>query len=271
MKLSEVISLIEVNKKEIEVMPTSFSRLDEFLDGGFMRKELIMLGGSTGIGKSFLAGTWQFNIAKQGFKTSYYSLEISNEMIVSRLIGSLSNIKPSRITVGWLDKFEYEEKIRSQAKLTAHEDCLNFFDNIYELALLKESITSSKSDFVIIDFIQNIEILRIPDEYTRLTQATRELQKLAKDLDICILALSQLSNFVAREKAEKSSITEYRGSGAIAHAADLGFFIERGEQTQTTGELKLFLKKNRRGSSGITFNLVFKSPGGLIIEDNKPI
>lgn len=266
-KPSEIIERINTKKKDVELMPSGFKKMDIFLDGGFMRKELVVIGGSTGIGKSNLASQIQFNIARKGFKTAYFSLEISNEMIVARLIGSLSNIKPSRITSGFLDAYEYEEKLRAQGKIIAHEACLDFSDDIYEFEALKKDIAIGKYDFVVVDFIQNIEIERINEEYARLTKVTRELQKLAKELDCCIMALSQLSNLVAREKSDKSVSIEYRGSGAIAHACDLGFFIERGEQIDTLTSLKLFLKKNRRGPSGFTFYLLFKSPGGLIVED----
>lgn len=232
-----------------------------------MRKELIILGGQTGIGKSYLAGQMQYNIAKAGFKTAYFSLEISNEMVVARLIGGLANIKPSRIMTGFLTVDEYDDKLRSQGQVIAHEDCLDFSDDTYEFETLKKTITEGKYDFVVVDFIQNMEVSKVPEEYARLSKVTRELQKLAKDLDCCILALSQLSNMVAREKAEKSASTEYRGSGAIAHAADLGFFIQRGDQYGSITGLDLLLKKNRRGVSGVTFKLLFKNPGGMIVED----
>ncbi len=258
------------NSKDIEVLPTKFKKLDAFLDGGFFRKEFIVLGAPSGIGKSYVAGQLQFNIATQGFKTATYSLEISNDMVISRMIGALANIKPARVMGGWLDKWENEERLAAEAKITAHEDTMLFEDDIYDLEALKKSIEENKSDFVIIDFLQNIEMPGSLDENTQLKRISRDLQKLAKKNDCCILALSQLSNQMAREKAEKIENMEFRGSGAIAHAADLAFVMARGEQTQTLGEIKMFLKKNRRGPSGMQFNLLFRAPGGLIVEENKP-
>lgn len=257
------------NNKDVEVMPTLFKRLDSFLDGGFFRKEFIVVGAATGVGKSYIAGQIQFNLATQGFKTSTYSLEISNEMVISRMIGALSNIKPTRVMAGWLDKWEQEERVAAEAKLTAHEDAMLFEDDIYDLEGLKKSIEENKADFVIVDFLQNIEMPGNLDENTQLKRISRDLQKLAKKTDCCILALSQLSNQMAREKVDKIENMEFRGSGAIAHSADLAFIIARGQQTQTTGEVKLYLKKNRRGSAGMLFNLLFRAPGGLIIEENK--
>src|SRR6266571_9521504 len=96
-KLIEIIENIEKNKHEVEFLPTGFKELDDFLDGGFIRKELVVIGGHTGIGKSSFGGQILYNIARNGFNTAYFSLEMSNEMIVCRLIGALSKISPIRI------------------------------------------------------------------------------------------------------------------------------------------------------------------------------
>src|SRR3990167_10979438 len=106
-KASEIIEEIHQAKAEIEFLPTGFRKLDEFLDGGFMRKELIILGGYTGLGKSFFAGTLFYNIAKAGFDSAYFSLEISNAMVLSRLVGAQTNIKPTRLIAGFLTPDEY--------------------------------------------------------------------------------------------------------------------------------------------------------------------
>lgn len=262
--------MIEQAQKDIEIMPTSFAKLDDFLDGGFFRKELILLGAPSGLGKSYIAGQFQYNIARQGFKTAYYSLEISNETVMSRVIGAQANIKPARIQTGKLEGWEREEQHRAEARIIAYEDFMLFEDDIYELEALKKSFAESKADFVVIDFIQNVELNGVSDENLRLARIARELQKIAKQLDICILVLSQLSNVNAKEKAEKITSAEYRGSGAIAHVADLCFFVDRGEQTQGSGEVLLYLKKNRRGQRDMKFNLLFRYPGGLIIEDKRP-
>lgn len=269
-KASEIIKLIEEAQKEIEIMPTMFKKLDDFLDGGFFRKELIMVGAPSGLGKSYVAGQFQYNIAKQGFKTAYYSLEISNETVMGRLIGAQANLKPARITTGKLEGWERDAQHDAQGKLIAYEDFMLFEDDMYELEELQKSLAENKPDFVVIDFIQNIELPKVSDENLRLARIARELQKTAKQQNCCILVLSQLSNANAKEKVDKITNAEYRGSGAIAHVADLCFFLERGEQTQGSGEVLLYLKKNRRGQRDAQFNFLFRYPGGLIIEDKRP-
>jgi replicative DNA helicase len=267
-RISDVLASIEACRGTLEFMKTGFTTIDEKLDGGLMRKELIVLGGMTGIGKSYLASQLLFNIAGQGFKTAYFSLEISNEMIVSRMMGALSNIKPTRIRMGLLTEEEFQNKLKAKSKLESLGDFLFFYDQTYKLSEIQQEIKDNKFEFIVVDFIQNI-FADGADEYSRLSRAALELQKLAKDCNCTILVLSQLSNVVAREGFNSKAI-EYRGSGSIAMVCDLGFFIEREMNVSPTGYqvdlLNLNLKKNRRGASGLTFQLRFNHPGGWIYE-----
>jgi replicative DNA helicase len=72
MKPSVIISKIKESKKEMEFLPTGFTKLDADLDGGFMKKELIVLGAPTGRGKSYVAGHIFNHIARKGFKSGYF-------------------------------------------------------------------------------------------------------------------------------------------------------------------------------------------------------
>lgn len=265
--IREVIEMIEAQKESLEHMSTGFPKIDDWLDGGFFKKELVVIGGHSGFGKSYLAGQITYNIARNGFKCAYFSLEISNEMVVSRMMGALANIKPTRIRLGLLTPEEYQKKIEAKADLEILNDNIAFYDDLYELNKILVEIRANEYDFVVVDFLQNIITLG-EDEYTRLSRSSLELQKMAKEKNCTILALSQLSNQVARE-GSKGNTLEYKGSGGIATACDLGFFIERGTNDWIENQdnlLKLGLRKNRRGGTGIVFDLYFKVPGGKIFE-----
>lgn len=257
---SEIDKKIEESKKDIEVLPTGFDMIDKFLDGGFLRKELVVIGAGTGKGKSTCGGEIFKNIAMQGFKSAYFSLEISNEMVASRLIGSTANISPTRVMIKVLSDEEQESKNEAKAELAVYEEFMYFYDSLYLLPEIEKEIRANNYDFVVIDFIQNIVVQR-PDEYERLSHVAMSLQKLAKEKNCCILALSQLSNQMTRERRE--DIVEYKGSGTIGTVCDLGFFIEQG--TMGDNSFTLRLRKNRRGTSGIAFNFLVKTPGFKII------
>lgn len=255
-KASEILEIISTARKDLEFMSTGFSQIDEILDGGFMKKELIIVGGSTGIGKSYIAGQIQNTIATQGYSTAYFSLEISNEMVLSRMLGQMSNIKSTHIITGKAANESYEQ---ARVKIIANEPFMDFYDDIYNYEQISKTIRANKYEFVVIDFIQNI-IIQGMDEYPKLSFIALDLQKLAKETGCTILLLSQLSNSVSRDKDDPR--LEYKGSGSIATVADIGFFIIRNELDKN--KLTLLLRKNRRGLSGISFDYHFKDPGGMI-------
>lgn len=261
MKTSEVIKKIQENKKELEFLPTGFKRLDLDLDGGFMKKELIVIGAPTGRGKSYIAGHIFNNIARKGFKSAYFSLEISNEMVVSRLLAEATRISPTRIMSGQIFEDEFQRLEDAELDLVAFDQFMYYYDDLYVLAELEKVINENKFDFVVVDFIQNV--VAKGDEYERLSFIALSLQKLAKSANCTILVLSQLSNMVSREKS--TSVVEYRGSGSIATVCDLGFFVEPDPLDPESREAFVMrLRKNRRGVSGLEFKFYFKN--GQIFE-----
>ncbi len=257
--VSQIVQQINEGHAGLQFLPTGFKELDEHLDGGFLRKELIVLGGFTGIGKSYVSGQILFNITQAGFKCGYFSLEISNSMVLSRLIGQEADIRSTKIMTGRLTTEEQARKSYALGRILQHEDKMSFYDEVYEYAELEKQIRQNKFDFVIIDFIQNVMIPGM-DEYPRLSHISLKLQKLAKELDCCILVLSQLSNAIARNVEEAN--LEYKGSGSIATVCDLGFIILRDYQLGVT---ELLLRKNRRGASGIKIQLQFVGEGGKLV------
>lgn len=259
-KISEIDKTLENNKKNVEILPTGLGNLDAFLDGGFLKKELIVLGGKTGGGKSLFGATIFYNIATAGYKSAYFSLEISDEMLYSRLVGAKANLSPTRVMITQLDEEDQKKKNEAKADIGVYEEFMHFYDDVYLLKEIEEEIYNNKYDFVVIDFIQNIMLSKGQDEYERLSLIALSLQKFAKATNTCILALSQLSNQLVRER--KKDIVEYKGSGSIGTVCDLGFFLEDAE---TSGEFLLRLRKNRRGISGEVFAFGIQAPGGRII------
>lgn len=271
MKASELFKAIEENKKNYEFLPTGFERLDNFLDGGFLRKELIVLGAFTGVGKSIFAGQIFYQIASEGFKSAYFSLEISSELLVARLAGQKANIKPTRIIAGLLLPEEFDKKAEAKAKVTMYDELMDFYDDLYFLSEIEKVIRENKHEFVVIDFIQNIQLANNLEEYARLSYISIQLQRLAKEMNCCILILSQVSNKVAQDGSKDLM---YKGSGSIAMVADLGFMLKR-DRYQTLDangnvvgkqKVKMTIKKNRRGASDPTIIFEYEHPGGLIRE-----
>jgi len=262
-KISEIAQRIEENKKNIEILHTGLIEVDSFLEGGFLKKELVVLGAKTGGGKSLFGATIFKNIAMSGHKSAYFSLEISNEMIVSRLLGAEANISPTKIMIKMLQDDETEKKDIAKMELSAYDDLMYFYDNLYTLPEIVKAIKEGGYEFVVIDFIQNIITNTKRDEYERLSFVALELQRLAKEQNVCILVLSQVSNQMVRDLDRNKEIVEYKGSGSIATVCDLGFFIEKDDIPE---HFKLRLRKNRRGVSGQDFRFKLMSPGGRVVD-----
>lgn len=263
MKISELNQLIKASKDSIEFIPTGFTKLDALLDGGFLRKELIILGGFTGSGKSYLASQIMFNAVCSGFRSAYFSLEISGSMIASRLVGQLSGIKPTRLIWGGLTLEEQKRRLEAEAKIEGYDNLMDIFDEDYQLSEIVKKIRAGGYEFVVIDFIQNV-IHRGSDEYARLSEVSLEIQKLAKQTNCCIVVLSQLSNSAAKNQDGQ---VEYKGSGSIAMVADIAFTLTKQADIApgySFQPLKLLVKKNRRGYSGNTLELKMLYPSGEI-------
>lgn len=274
MNIKEVFAKIKSDKKNTEFLPTGFEKIDKHLDGGLLRKELVILGAGTGIGKSAVAGSIFWNLAMKGFKCGYFSLEIANEMILARITGAETNIKPTRILYGLKTKEEHDATVKAEGKMLTYKSFVGLHDDIYELEKITEIAKKEKYEFIVVDFIQNV-IYPAKDEYTRLSMISLLLQKFAKENNVCVLVLSQLSNRAVRE-GDKTGVLEYKGSGSIATVADLGFFITREDPiTDDKGEnpldniFNISLRKNRRGISGLTFPYIYRHPGGKIDETQR--
>lgn len=259
-KFTAVVESIEERKKNIDFLPTGFPLIDTMLDGGFLKREMIVLGGRTGSGKSFLAGTLFRNIATSGFKSAYFSLEISNEMVASRLIGAVANIQPTHVMMKELDKDTQKKINQAIAEVGVHEEFMYFYDSVRKFEDIKKEVVDNKYDFIVVDFIQNISVSG-KEEYDRLSFLAHSFQELAIAQNCCVLVVSQLSNSIAKEKRE--DIIEYKGSGEIGIVCDLGFFIEKGRLGE--GSFALRLRKNRRGVTGTSFSFALVSPGGRVV------
>ena len=160
----------------------------------------------------------------------------------------------------------YHELLKAEGKVQAYESFMHFYDDMYSLVEIERILNETELDFVVIDFIQNI-ILDSRDEYSKLTEISLRLQKIAKKRNLCILGLSQLSNKVANASADDIDL-EYKGSSAIAMVADLGFFLvaRPNDEKIIDQDIDLILKKNRRGPSERQFFLSFKFPQGVFYE-----
>ena len=225
------------NEEGIVGVPTGLIDLDSRL-GGMHKQDLIIIAGRPSMGKTALATNIAFHAAKnienKGLKSSvaFFSLEMSSEQLSTRILSEQSRIRSNDIRRGKVSENEFEKFIETSK-------------NIFELPLYIDetpAITiaaiSNRSrrikrlfglDLIIVDYIQ---LMRSSGrkEYNRvqeISEMTQGLKALAKELDVPVLALSQLSRAVEQRDDKKPQLADLRESGSIEQDADVVMFIYR--------------------------------------------
>ena len=221
------------NSNRIIGTPTGFRRLDE--KGGLQKSDLIIIAGESSQGKTALALSITLNAIEQKRKVAYYSMEMQNQQLTSRLIAMKSGISSSSILYNKLDTQQLESFDIAIGKLL---DKNLFYDDrsSSNIDTILSSIRNMKIkydiDGAVVDYLQILNVNRgnrnSTDEQL-MGDVARRLKNLAKDLNIWIIALSQLN----RDRDNPiPTISRLRSSGQIAEAADTVILIYRPEYYQ---------------------------------------
>lgn len=239
----EVLQEIEQRyktKKDVTGLPTGFTKLD-LLTSGFQKSELIILAARPSMGKTALA----LNIAsyvtvEQNLPVGFFSLEMSSNQIDTRLLCSLSMIASDRIRSGYISGDELHHINRWGKQLS---DAPLFIDDSPALSILElrskaRRLKAQKSDLalIVIDYIQLVKGTgkKEQNRQQEVAEISRSLKALAKELNIPIVALSQLSRLIEQRKGrdKRPILSDLRESGAIEQDADIVLFIHRESLSQ---------------------------------------
>ena len=259
-------------------IPTGFDDLD-FLTGGFQRSDLIVLGGRPGMGKTAIPINLAWNASlpplRQGQQTMpassvlFFSLEMSRDQIMQRIVCQLAKLDLLRMRAGRLSDDEYELGLKKMSILQSGslyiDDSsgrkLRPMDLRAKARSLKRKLAAGglpPLELIVVDYLQ----LLTPDE----SQKTRErevaeisagMKSIAKELNVAVLCCSQLR----RSDDSKPDLSDLRDSGAIEQDADMVLFILRKElihpeKPELAGKAELQIKKHRNGPTGVV-DLVF--------------
>ena len=249
-----------VNRKEgtLTGIGTTFFELDNILSG-FQKSDLIIIAGRPSMGKTALALNFGRNIAiDHKFKIGYFSLEMSSKQLVERLITSEAKLDSHLVRTGKLPKNEWKKL--SEAASTLSESDIYIDDsadlNVMELRAKARQLKADKDvDIIFVDYIQ---LLHAPQKtesrQQEISYISRSLKALAKELEIPIVALSQLSRAVESRTDHRPIMSDLRESGAIEQDADVIMFIYRkyvyskAEEDEGIGEI--IISKHRNGPIG---------------------
>jgi replicative DNA helicase len=229
------------DKMNVTGLSTGFKRLDK-ATFGLQKGELIILAARPSVGKSAFALNLAVNVAKHNkAHVAFFSLEMSIEQLMMRLFSYQSFIPMSKIRRGDLTEREMILLGHAREDLKSHNI---YFDesnasDIYEIrAKCRDLKLQDKLDLVIIDYLQLITSSdREQNRQAEVAKISRNLKILAKELEVPIIALSQLSRMVETREEKRPVLSDLRESGSIEQDADIVMFLYRPDDA----------KKRRRG------------------------
>lgn len=259
-----VFDIIESNRNNKEDgltgLNTGFRELNN-VTHGFQNGELIILAARPAIGKSAFALNLASNICESGDKhVAFFSLEMGIDQILMRLYATHSAIDLSKIRSGKLSDDDFAKLNVAKVKL----DKFNIYLDDAGASDVEEVITvcrklkrENKLDFVIVDYLQLLTTTkRFSNRTDEVSKISRQLKLMARELDVPVLSLSQLSRDIEkRETMKKPILSDLRESGSIEQDADIVMFLHREAQDEETQYKKskrsfkteLIIAKNRQG------------------------
>jgi replicative DNA helicase len=247
---------------------TGYDKLDDIIDG--LRPEhLWIIGGYTNMGKTFATLNIVANLIAQKKRVVIYSLEMSKNDVISRLLGIMTEQNGLAIMKG-TQKNPIEKAI--QNLVDSHLSIITNKSEVSDITFsMFEENMKSPVDLFVVDFIQLVTLKNSKSEYETATESILKMQQTAKKLKKPIMVVSQISNDGA--KNPENAIMSFKGSGAIAAAADLAIeIIKDPEETNHSIKEKLnngnpinmiwVIKKNRHGKLG-SIDLQFSGRNGI--------
>ena len=277
------------NDQGIVGVPSGLTDLDDRL-GGLHKQDLLIIAGRPSMGKTALATNIAFNAAlnikKNNLKTSvaFFSLEMSSEQLSTRILAEQSRVKSNDIRRGKINQDDFERFIEASKNLEMlplHIDdtpaiTISALSNRARRLKRKEGL-----DLIVIDYIQLMKSSGYRNEgrVLEIAEITQGLKALAKELDVPVLALSQLSRQVEQREDKKPQLSDLRESGSIEQDADVVMFVFREQyylekqepkpgtaehvewqekMSQIHNEAEIIIGKQRHGPTGV-IKLEFES------------
>ena len=238
-------------------VPTGFTDFDQ-MTSGLQRQDLIIIAARPSMGKTALALNMAQYAAKNGHTIGIFSLEMSAEQLVSRLLCSEARVDAHRLRTGYLNREEWARLADALRRLTETQIYIDDTAGVgvLEMRAKTRRLKAERGlDMLIIDYLQLMSGRgRIESRQQEVSQISRDLKGLAKELDIPVIALSQLSRAPEQRSEHKPQLSDLRESGAIEQDADVVCFIFREEvynQTEENqGKGELIVAKQRNGPTG---------------------
>jgi len=265
--LTRTIQHIETlyhRKEDITGLPTGFKELDK-RTAGFQRADFIIIAGRPSMGKTAFALNIAAHVTVEKRRPALiFSLEMSKEQLVQRLLCAEARVDSHRVRTGYLEPRDWKRIVDAAGRLA---EAPLFIDDTANLSVIEARAKARRVkaehglELVVIDYIQLMQgRWRSENRQQEISEISRSFKALAKELDVPVVALSQLSRAVESRGESSPRLSDLRESGALEQDADVIMFLYRKENPPDAeaGTTDLVIGKQRNGPTG-KLELVFKA------------
>ena len=257
------IEYLYEHRGELMGVPSGFGDLDRVL-GGFQRSDLLILAARPGVGKTSLMLTFALQAAEKRKVVALFSLEMSAEQLVQRLVAQISGIDAQRLRLGQLKDEEwpaFAEAIGHLSELPIYIDDTPSI-TVLQLRTKCRRLASERGlDMIFVDYLQLMDSdFRSENRVQEVSFISRSMKGLAREIDVPLMTASQLSRAVEQRQDKHPVLSDLRDSGSLEQDADIVMFIYRdelyNENTERPNIADLMIAKHRSGPTG-TVQLYF--------------
>src|SRR3954464_4327360 len=256
------LDYLHAHRGELNGISSGFPDLDG-LTTGFQKSDLIVVAARPSVGKtSFALNIAEHAAVREKRTVGVFSLEMSKEQLVLRLLSSVANIDSKRLRTGFLEEMDFARIAPAMNDLSEATLFIDDTPNITAMELRTKARrlqAESGLDLVVVDYLQLMQATttnRDSNRVQEVSEISRGLKALARELSIPVIALSQLSRQPEMRESKEPRLSDLRESGAIEQDADLVMFLYRekektGEEADLDGEvINVKLAKHRNGPTG---------------------
>lgn len=230
-------------------VPTGFKDIDDTL-AGLQKSNLIILAARPGVGKTSLALNIAQNLAvKHERPVGFFSLEMSREELVDRLLVSQADIDAWRLKTGKLSESDFTKLSNAMGELA---EAPIYIDDTPALSILEMRTKArrlqveSGVDLIVVDYLQLARSRQLENRVQEVSEISQGLKNLARELKVPVLALSQLSRAVEQRGEKRPQLADLRESGSIEQDADVVMFLWRDDE-ENMENITLDVAKHRNG------------------------
>ncbi|MFQ5400354.1 MAG: replicative DNA helicase [Anaerolineae bacterium] len=255
----ERIEELHARGGEVIGVPTGFVDLDRLL-GGLNKSDLIIVAARPGMGKTSLQNAIALTAALRfGKRIAMFNLEMSSEQLVQRMIAAETRIDSQRLRRGDLQEHEWPIFMEAVGRLSETRIFIDDTPSITPMQLhtkCRRLYAEHGLDLVMIDYLQLMQTEhRSNNRVQEISEISRSLKSLARELNVPVLAAAQLSRAVEQRQVKKPMLSDLRDSGSIEQDADVVIFIYRDEYynpdtTERPNIAELDIAKHRNGPTG---------------------